>query len=61
MICLPDFRGLCQVPVRAGNDPLATRLTKAVLADQLSPIVAKRKSWGQSFNFTTPRAGTAGG
>lgn len=35
-------------------------ITKAVLADQLSPIVAKKGSWGQSFNFTTPRAGTAG-
>jgi hypothetical protein len=35
-------------------------ITKAVLADQLSPIVAERLTWGQSFNFTTPRAGAAG-
>lgn len=36
------------------------QITKAVLADQLSPINAKVGSWGQSFNFTTPRAGVAG-
>jgi hypothetical protein len=35
-------------------------ITKAVLADQLSPINGRTGSWGQSFNFTTPRAGTAG-
>ncbi|WP_017666811.1 hypothetical protein [Sandarakinorhabdus sp. AAP62] len=35
-------------------------ITKAVLADQLSPINGRVGSWGQSFNFTTPRAGTAG-
>lgn len=35
-------------------------ITKAVLSDQLSPIVARRGSLGQTFNFTTPRAGTAG-
>jgi FAD/FMN-containing dehydrogenase len=35
-------------------------ITKAVLSDQLSPIVNRKASWGQSFNFTTPRAGQAG-
>lgn len=35
-------------------------ITKAVLSDQLSPIVDRKASWGQSFNFTTPRAGQAG-
>lgn len=35
-------------------------LTKAVLAGQLGPIVADVGSWGETFNFTTPRAGTAG-
>jgi hypothetical protein len=39
---------------------LTPPITKAVMQDQLSPIVARRASWGQSFNFTTPRAGTAG-
>ncbi|MCU0891086.1 MAG: hypothetical protein MUE77_04925 [Sandarakinorhabdus sp.] len=39
---------------------LAPAITKAVLADQLSPIDGRVLSWGQSFNFTTPRAGTAG-
>jgi FAD/FMN-containing dehydrogenase len=34
-------------------------VTKAVMADQLKPFV-KKASWGQSFNFTTPRAGTCG-
>ncbi|KAB7647546.1 FAD-binding protein [Polymorphobacter fuscus] len=35
-------------------------ITKAVLADQLSDIHDRKASWGQSFNFTTPRAGQAG-
>jgi FAD/FMN-containing dehydrogenase len=35
-------------------------ITKAVLADQLSEIRDREASWGQSFNFTTPRAGQAG-
>lgn len=35
-------------------------LTKAILADQLSPVSGKAGSWGKTFNFTTPRAGTAG-
>ncbi len=35
-------------------------ITKAVLADQLGPIVDRKASWGQSFNFTSPRAGQAG-
>lgn len=35
-------------------------ITRAVLSDQLSPIRGKIASWGQSFNFTTPRAGVAG-
>jgi FAD/FMN-containing dehydrogenase len=35
-------------------------LTKRILADQLSPIDGKAESWGQTFNFTTPRAGTVG-
>lgn len=35
-------------------------ITKAVLAEQLGPIVAEKRSWGQSFNYTTPRAGAAG-
>lgn len=35
-------------------------LTKQILADQLSPIDGKIESWGQAFNFTTPRAGTIG-
>lgn len=39
---------------------LTPPITKAVLADQLRPIVGKKASWGQSFNFTTPRAGAAG-
>jgi hypothetical protein len=39
---------------------LAPIITKAVLADQLSRIDDRIGSWGQSFNFTTPRAGTAG-
>jgi hypothetical protein len=39
---------------------LTPAITKAVLADQLSPINGRVGSWGQSFNFTTPRAGTAG-
>jgi FAD/FMN-containing dehydrogenase len=39
---------------------LAPAITKAVLADQLAPIDGRVLSWGQSFNFTTPRAGTAG-
>ncbi len=39
---------------------LTPPITKAVLADQLSPIRGRLASWGQSFNFTTPRAGTAG-
>lgn len=39
---------------------LTPPITKAVLQDQLKPIKAKTGSWGQSFNYTTPRAGTAG-
>jgi FAD/FMN-containing dehydrogenase len=39
---------------------LTPPITKAVLADQLAPIVGRRGSWGQSFNYTTPRAGTVG-
>ena len=39
---------------------LTPPITKAVLADQLKPIKGRKASWGQSFNFTTPRAGTAG-
>lgn len=39
---------------------LTPAITKAVLADQLAPIDGRVLSWGQSFNFTTPRAGTAG-
>lgn len=39
---------------------LTPPITKAVLADQLSPITARKGSWGQIFNFTTPRAGAAG-
>lgn len=36
-------------------------ITKAVLADQLKPIDGSTlTSWGQTFNFTTPRAGQAG-
>lgn len=43
-----------------GAPGLTPVITKAVLADQLSPIIGRVGSWGQSFNFTTPRAGTAG-
>lgn len=39
---------------------LTPPITKAVLADQLSPITGRRGSWGQIFNYTTPRAGTVG-
>lgn len=39
---------------------LTPRLTKAILSDQLGPVVARRGSWGQIFNFTTPRAGVGG-
>lgn len=39
---------------------LTPLITKLVLADQLGPIDGRLGSWGQSFNFTTPRAGTAG-
>jgi hypothetical protein len=39
---------------------LTPPITKAVLGDQLSPIAGRVLSWGQSFNFSTPRAGTAG-
>lgn len=39
---------------------LTPPITKLVLQDQLKPILGKLGSWGQSFNFTTPRAGTAG-
>ena len=35
-------------------------ITKAVLSDQLSEIRDRKASWGQSFNFSTPRAGQAG-
>jgi FAD/FMN-containing dehydrogenase len=39
---------------------LTPPITKAVLSDQLSPINARKGSWGQTFNYTTPRAGAAG-
>jgi FAD/FMN-containing dehydrogenase len=39
---------------------LTPPITKAVMADQLKPIVNRKASWGQSFNYTTPRAGTGG-
>lgn len=39
---------------------LTPPITKLVLQDQLKRIDGKTGSWGQSFNFTTPRAGTAG-
>ncbi|WP_199556196.1 FAD-binding oxidoreductase [Sandaracinobacteroides hominis] len=39
---------------------LTPPITKLVLQDQLKPMLGKTGSWGQSFNFTTPRAGTAG-
>lgn len=39
---------------------LTPPITKAVMADQLKPITDRKASWGQSFNYTTPRAGTAG-
>ena len=39
---------------------LTPPITKAVLQDQLKPIAGRRASWGQSFNYTTPRAGAAG-
>ncbi|RYI11765.1 MAG: FAD-binding oxidoreductase, partial [Acetobacteraceae bacterium] len=39
---------------------LTPPITKAVLSDQLAPIRDRTGSWGQSFNYTTPRAGTVG-
>jgi FAD/FMN-containing dehydrogenase len=39
---------------------LTPPITRIVLQDQLKRIDGKTGSWGQSFNFTTPRAGTAG-
>jgi hypothetical protein len=39
---------------------LTPAITKFALADQLGPIAGKRGSLGQTFNYTTPRAGTAG-
>jgi FAD/FMN-containing dehydrogenase len=39
---------------------LTPPITKLALADQLAPIAGRVASWGQSFNFTTPRAGAAG-
>ncbi|PSJ36225.1 FAD-binding oxidoreductase [Allosphingosinicella deserti] len=39
---------------------LSPPITKAVLSDQLKPFKARKRSWGQSFNYTTPRSGTAG-
>lgn len=39
---------------------LTPPITKAVMADQLKAITGRKASWGQSFNYTTPRAGTAG-
>lgn len=39
---------------------LTPPITKAVLSDQLSPIRNRVASWGQSFNFSTPKAGTLG-
>ncbi|QAY78075.1 FAD-binding protein [Sphingosinicella sp. BN140058] len=39
---------------------LTPPITKAVLSDQLKSFKARKRSWGQSFNYTTPRSGTAG-
>lgn len=39
---------------------LTPPITKIALADQLKPMVRRIASWGQSFNYTTPRAGAAG-
>lgn len=39
---------------------LTPPITKAVMADQLKSITDRKASWGQSFNYTTPRTGTAG-
>ena len=39
---------------------LTSFVTKKVLADQLRPMTWPLRSWGQAFNFTTPRNGTAG-
>lgn len=36
------------------------KITKAIMGDQLGPIKDRKASWGESFNFTTPRAGAAG-
>lgn len=39
---------------------LTPPITKIALADQLGPIAGRIGSWGQIFDYTTPRAGTAG-
>jgi hypothetical protein len=39
---------------------LTSFVTKQVMADQLKPMRWPLRSWGQAFNFTTPRNGTAG-
>jgi FAD/FMN-containing dehydrogenase len=44
----------------AAAPTLTKPITRAVLSDQLSPIDGRVLSWGQSFNYSTPRAGTAG-
>ncbi len=47
--------------IMAAAPGLIPPITKAVLAGELSPIDGSRlTSWGQTFNFTTPRAGQAG-
>ena len=39
---------------------LTPPITKAVLSDQLKTVRGRIGSWGQIFNYTTPRAGTGG-
>lgn len=39
---------------------LTSFITKQVLADQLGPKSWPPRSWGEAFNFTTPRGGTVG-
>lgn len=39
---------------------LTSFVTKQVLADQLGPKKWEPRSWGEAFNFTTPRGGTVG-
>ena len=38
---------------------LTPPITREVIADQLNPIHGKIGSWGEIFDFTTPRTGTA--